>query len=90
MDAKFKEFFATGLALVIVAGNFQPSHGESQEAIVHEDHTHKDPYQYEHVRARNYITLSSKMALSNLYSDLWKKVQNEAEYQKYLKILEEG
>ena len=87
MDAKLKEFFATGLALVIVAGSFLPPHTEAEKAILHEDHTHQDPYHYEHVRARDYITLSSTMALNNLYGELREKVKNLAEFQKYVDAL---
>lgn len=89
MDAKLKEFFATGLALVIVAGSFQPTRTESEKAIVHEDHTHQDPYHYEQIRPTNSITLSSTMALNDLYGELRENVKNLAEFQKYVDILKE-
>jgi hypothetical protein len=89
MDDKWKEFCATGLALIIVAGSFPPAHRESEKAIVHEDHTHQDPYQYEHIKSINSMTLSSTMALNNLYGELSEKVKYLVEFQKYIDSLKE-
>ena len=89
MDDKWKEFCATGVALIIVAGSFQPAHKKSEKAIVHEDHTHQDPYHYEHIKSPHSITLSSTMALNDLYGELREKVKDYAEFQKYLDSLRE-
>ncbi len=96
MDENVRKFCITSMAFIMVVGLISPSHRESagpeRDRMVARgthDHTHNEPYEYEHIQPQVRISLSSTIALNNHYGELSRKIQEIVEWNRLLKILDE-